>query len=398
MKFKKLIAISVTAALAAFAAAALSGCGDKPDPHEGQVKVVFSLEGAKFKNMTEPVAYYYPFEEGTENLIKDPETLTGESMVRENYNFKGWYRTKTVDGDKVTYSDKWDFDTDKVGADGVTLYACWRQYSYDVGYLDDGGEFVSFGAPTYVYDSDESSYKFDEDSFYRNYSIWYDDDGNAYTATHVLRDGDGNVWDPDFTHPRGDEDMSVRVIADYIKGEYTLVGSADELKETGNTDNIYLTADIDFKGGDYKGFTAYSGKFVGNGHTISNFNIKYSSDNSDLVTDDDLDGRNLLCISLFGRSVGAEISDVKFENVALDVNTANSRIAGIYAAPLFVTAYGCSVDNVEFGGTFKVTGLPKDFDESDLHIVTDQAFCAGEDNDITDSKFAAEYIPFKRPV
>ncbi len=391
MKIKRLLITLCAAAIGAGAAVALVGCnGEEVDPHEGQVKVVFSLEGASFKNMTEPVVYYYDFEDGTENLIKDPTSLTGEELAMANYNFKGWYRTKTVDGNKTTYSDKWDFETDKVGDDGVTLYACWRQYSYDAGYMKNGN-FVSLKSPMYVYDDNEKTYKFDSNAFFRKYKTWTDDDKQTYTATRLLYDESGNPWDPDFEHPRGDADLSVRVVVGYVKGSYKLVGTAAELEAAGNSDNIYLTNDIDFKGAEMKSFSGYTGTFDGNGHTLKNFSVKYSSANSDLVTDDDLDGRNLLCISPFGRTNGATVKNVNFENVTVDVKTSNSRISNIYVAPLFVKANNSTFENIKYTGTVKVSELPSDFAPDKLHVVTDAAVYLGEKNTSNNVVFDIKY-------
>lgn len=376
---------------------ALVGCSGETE-RKG-VKVVFNLEGATYRNMTEPIVYYYEFTPGTENLIKDPYELSGEEYERTNYNFKGWYRTKTVDGDTVTYSDKWDFETDKVTDDGVTLYACWRQYVFDPGRLDDDGNFVSFSSPSYVYDINPSSWKFDIDNFTAlNSSIYDEGEDSFYTFTGVIKDIDGNAWDENYEHPRGDEDQAVKVVAEYIKGDYTIVRTAAELKSaTSNSANIYLMDDIDFENGTFGGFSAYSGEFDGNGKTVKNFSLSY--DRGATVSDDDLDGNGLACLSIFGRASDATVKDVSFENVTVNIDLDYSRILHVYLAPLFVTMNGCTVDNVSFTGTFTCTRLPNGFTADKLHVVSDSLYYlqTGENSmtnigniDIADS--TAEYF------
>ena len=370
---KKICTAAVLLLLAAVALVALVGCQGDTGERTG-VKVVFNLEGATYRNMSEPVVYYYKFAPGTENLIKDPFALTGNEYTKTNYNFKGWYRTRTEENGTVTYSDKWDFATDKVTDDGVTLYACWRQYILEAGMLDDDGNFVSFGEPKYVMDDKPSSWTFDKDEFAYEHDKVYAEDGGVYSFTGVFKDVDGNVLDGDITHPRGDTDETVKIVAEYIEGDYTVVGTASELKSAvSNSANIFLKNDIDFGGGTFGGFSAFSGEFNGNGKTVKNFSLSY--DRGATVTDSNLlDGTGLICLSIFGRAKNAVVKDVRFENVSVDIDLDYSRINYVYLAPLFVTMENCKMNNVAFTGTFTCTRLPDGFTPDRLHVVTDRMY------------------------
>ena len=68
-------------------------------------------------------------------------------------------------------------------------------------------------------------------------------------------------------------------------------------------------------------------------------------------------------LSLFGNADGAKVENVKFENVTFDVNTTFNLTAGIYVAPLALTAKNSEFKNVTFDGTLKVSALPNGFDE-----------------------------------
>lgn len=108
----------------------LAGCDDVVQ-YEG-VKVVFMLEGGTFQNGEGSVVYYYQFPEGAQNLIRPLEDFASDDddLVKNGYDLEGWYLTKKTDKDgNVSYTDKWNFDTDTVDAEGVTLYACWKKTS-----------------------------------------------------------------------------------------------------------------------------------------------------------------------------------------------------------------------------------------------------------------------------
>ena len=107
--------------------ATLASCGDSTRDFDGKVKVIYHLEGGIYQNCEQPVIQYYGFDEGSSNLIVDLSTLSGQSIIRTGYTLEGWYTKKTGEGDQVSYEDKWDFETDKVTASGVTLYAKWKK-------------------------------------------------------------------------------------------------------------------------------------------------------------------------------------------------------------------------------------------------------------------------------
>ena len=139
--------------------------------------------------------------------------------------------------------------------------------------------------------------------------------------------------------------------------------------------------DIDFGGEKFAGFGNYRGTFNGNGYTIKNFSLDYASgrdglvSNSNLENDGNHNGRNLLVLSLFGNVDGATVENVKFENVTFDVNTTFTTTAGIYVAPLALTAKSSVFKNVSFGGTLTLTNLPSNLDrDKDLYIAASPCY------------------------
>lgn len=357
-----LILISAVFAVALCSLIVLSGCKKEVD-YSGMVKVVYELEGGKYQNC-ENMTHYYAFEAGSQNLIKEPASFAKKEFVREGYTLEGWYKQKIVSDDGVTYIDKWNFESDKVGDGGIVLYAHWQKnvkFSYNVCYRDGDAKLQSLG----TYDVDEGM-KFKD-------HINYAKKRAGYTAIGFL-DEDGNPWDEDFKHPGGEEDLTINVLVNYIEGDFELVSTLRQLKSSKNK-NIYLLDDIDFGGEEFFGFDNYNKKFYGNDHKIFNFRLKSSSSKDSLITDSDLGEQGgILCVSLFGNIKNAEIKDLKIENVTVEIDTGLSLTKSIIVAPLCVKATNSKITGVTFSGEYKAVKLPSGFDKAAIVTVCDAAY------------------------
>ncbi|HBF15302.1 MAG TPA: hypothetical protein DDW30_06430 [Clostridiales bacterium] len=336
------------------------GCGKGGSDYSDCVKVVYELEGGIYQNCERAVTQYYRFDGGA---ISPPDKLSGEEIKRTGFVLQGWYKTRTVAADgTVTYSEPWDFTRDTVGAEGVTLYACWKKeirYTFDICYRDENG------AVTVI-----NSYAVDAGEAFDDY-LDYADTRAGYTFTGQYRDADGNPLTADFRHPGGDTETSVQVFCDYIKGEYAIVRTAAELRAKKNA-NIYLMNDIDFGGGEFSGFGDYKGTIEGNGYTVSNFRLTY--DVNDLVTDDDLDSEGgILRVALFRNVSGATVRNVTFSDFTVIVDTGLTKTKRIYVAPLCLKATGATFENVTVSGEWSVKKLPQDSFEADgrLTVITE---------------------------
>lgn len=352
------------------------GCGGGGKNVEGMVKVVYYLEGGVYRNCTDQLVLYYGFEAGTENKLKDPGAADKKDrpkaddanarVTRDGYVLDGWYRVKREDGDEVDYADKWNFQTDKVGAEGVALYAKWVPqilFSYNVCYLDEDGNKVVLGSYT-VSEGD----KFEDARNFR-------DNRPGYTALKGYYDADGSPWDESFVHPGGDTDMAIDVFVKYEKGVFVQVYTAEDLIKN-RTKDIMLMADIDFEGKEFAGFGDYKKIFRGNGHTISNFKLKY--DQSAYTNDSELgDEGNVLCIALFGNMNDATVQDVTFEGFEIDIKIDYSLLRKIIVAPLCVKAEDSAVNNVTVDCVYTFTKLPSRLDKNDsdqFTVVADKAY------------------------
>lgn len=364
-KITVLISILILATLAIL----LFGCNANVFVNmDGKTKVIFELEGGVFQNCKGQVTYYYDIPESGEMLIYSPQTISSRDVTRNKYNFKGWFKTKTVKGNNAVYSDEWDFKTDTIDEKGVTLYAKWEpliKHTYEVCYLDENNEKVVLG----VYDQVTQGSKFVD---WDNYAI----KRIGYTVLGFT-DEDGNPWDSNFTHPGGEEPTAVSVYVNYIKGIYKVVETGEQLVNAlTRSTNIYLKADVDCKYVDKDSdgkavihelkFNNYKGTFIGNGHTVSNFEVWYTARKDDLGED------KITYASILGNAEGAIVTDVTFDNVLLDFSTSLSTTKGICIAPLSTSLTECTLTNVSVNNmTIKINKLPSNLPEDTITIISD---------------------------
>lgn len=357
----------------------LSGCS-KEESYEGMTKVVFELEGGVYQNCTLPVINYYDVEEGSSTLIYELGKFSMKEVQRSGYVFQGWYKTKETVNDNVTYSDKWDFETDLISTDGITLYAYWKkaiQHTYNVCYKDENNQTVVLGTYEVEYSAD------DKDWMKFNDYIQYANNRYGYTAISYV-DENGNPWNEDFEHPLGDENLAINVYVKYIEGEYKLIKTAEDLIKYKNQ-NIYLLNDIDM-GGKTFSFGDYKKDFQGNNFTISNFSVNYNEKESGLIQDFDEPTKKSLCVSIFGSLDGANIENVKFENVSVVISTGYTKTFKIYVSPLSTKITESTIKNVSINGSYDYTNLPNNFDINEsLIYVTDKLAYIIDDKSIIEN-------------
>lgn len=342
----------------------LAGCGNSTRNFDDKVKVIYHLEGGIYQNCEQPIIQFYDFDEDTSNLIVDPSTLSGQTIMRSGYTLEGWYTEKTGEGDNVSYSGKWDFANDKVTSSGITLYAKWKPnitYTYEICYRDETDNSVhTLG-----------SYEVNEgDTFNTYYATFYGNKRYGYTALNGLYTENDEPWDESFTHPGGETDTAVRVFLHYIEGNYVLVDSARKLLTNKNA-NLYLTCDIDFEGDAFSGFGDYKGTILGNGFAIKNFTLSYDNSKNGLVTDPDLNTEGgLLCISLFSSLSGATIKDITFSDFTIDIKAGYPGTKMILVAPLSMKMQNSTLTNVSVtNATVTCTQVPSGFDKATSLIV-----------------------------
>ena len=329
----------------------LVGCGKNQKEPDG-IKVVYELNGGVFQNCTLPIKQYYEFDSDTKRLIKSPETLSKSSILKSGYTLEGWYKDSN-------FNYKWDFSKDEVPLEGITLYAKWNKdvkYTYNVCYYDENNEIKVLG-----------TYEVKEGEVFEDWRGFAGDRKN-YTPIKFLNE-EGELWDETFTHPGGEQNVSINVFVEYIEGDFELVSTAKELKNA-RTKNIYLLNDIDL-GGEEFSFSSYSKIFKGNGYTIKNFKVNVIGNKTSGV-DDHLDSSvKSVYGSLFGNLNNATISDVTFEDVKFIIDIGYDLISKVYVNPLCVNMTNSTINNVSITATYSCSKLPNNFDLNNLVVTTE---------------------------
>lgn len=306
-----------------------------------------------FKARGYNVAVNYDFQGGTVNnkgsvriLVKENSKLPAPKVgsggigvpAKEGYSFKGFYVAETDkdgnvlrdDNDNIIVSDtEWDFKADTVENKEVTLCAkWWDNYKIVLHYGDNYKNEAQVdlprnvdGSPIGVY---ESSLKV-KDFTFLSYNLIKDSTNEAtaiekypYDFSSIVSEGDS---------------LNIDVWGKSLDGNYILVSAAKDLSisSVGEQTNYYLLDDIDMAGKVYddeksniKLPKSYSGKFIGNGHTISNFTINLK------VLDKTYDS-----FGLFRKlGDGAEISDVTFKDITLSYDISDASITSYHLGML----------------------------------------------------------------
>lgn len=388
MKKLKLFGIITVLLLAA---AVVAGCSNAAAEYKNNLRVVYELEGGVYGNSTRPVDFYYNYARGGEYAIGDIEKVSNKKVTRTGYFIEGWYTQRTETDGVVTYDGKWDFEKDKVTfeADGkvsyggktgdenlVRLYACWAtnvSYEYNVGYVDDNGSFVKLATVETLVDIPFGEEKSTIEKKELDKREGYTSLGRYYKYDAAAEGGKGEELTDDFVLEQSKEDVSLDIVADYIKGDYRVVREAKDITSNASVDKkanrmLYLMNDVDF-GGATVDFKIYNG-IKGNGHKLSNFTIRVI----DRKTEGNFDGSEnyFVEVSMFGDIDGGEITDVTVENVSIGVRAQGDRIRQVYFAPLCMRAKNAKLANVTFTATKFV--VFSDHELSDADYFKDSEF------------------------
>ena len=364
-------AIGIAFIISLFSLALFAACKEVnyDEKFSDKAKVIFELEGGRYLNSTTSVSHYYDLVDGKCKITPlEDKSFSEEGVTRDGgFELEGWYRTKTIVNGEAEYSDRWNFDTDTVGKEGVTLYAKWNSpivYSFDFVYFDENG--VEHIANSYKVNAGN---KFGD--IYKNDILTYANGYANHTAIAVYYDAEHKIpFDDSVAHPGGEESTAVKLYVEYIDGVYSVVKTAAQLTLARSKD-IYLLANIDM-GGKALSFDNFNGKtLIGNGYTISNFTVNYTVPKSrnDLPDDFEDASKKALCVAIFGNVEGATIKDVTFEGVTFVVDTFSTVMDKIYVAPLAAGATDSTFENVKVKGTF---GYTSQTDATKIVFVTDK--------------------------
>ncbi len=361
MKLKKIICL-VTLCLSLF----LVSCSRKDQNYldKGYTSVVkFDFNGGIMTNAVTDIDDSIKYAYEPNSFICDPTTLPSCTLKKKGFDFLGWYKDEAC-------SEPWDFKTDKIHEDSITLYAKWGtsiHYTYTLCYIDEATKEVK-SLYTYTVEADEVFTDFLNRANTRE----------NYTAFGLYKDQEfKEPWDESFKHPGGDKSLDIKIYVQYIPGTYTLVSTYEQLMNAKG--NIYLLNSIDCGGKILDFGREFQSELQGNGYTISNFKIEGAN-------------RLIAKYSIFESLLdGAKIENVTFDTATIEIPVRSYYELGI--GGLAGEAEGAVViSNVTIKNSKIVIPAGLKIEESVMNIKTDVAVYDVEaDSNLTIENFVSNY-------
>ena len=339
-----------------------TGCGAEETPYtlndaEGfNVSVKFDANGGTFTTNTPVIVDSFNLSQIKTNgegksqiaLIPPESEARGNNKyeaVNNGYFLAGWYKECTVqegnDGQKTyTYAGKWDFEKDLLELDPkgsysatapvMTLYAAWVPLFEIEYYALETGELLTTVSYNPAQQNEIVLPIWDETTGALDMKDVPARDGFTYTGIYLDAAGSQSVKTKSLTHS-GKVDMTtataenatMKLYVSWKEGKWFRIQNAQQFVKNASLDGCYeIMADLDFADEIWPTVFMYgnfTGKILGNGHTISNVSVEQTD-------------TARTAAGVFGKlAETAVISDLKLSNVEFIIKN-GSRAAG--------TAYG----------------------------------------------------------
>lgn len=354
----------------------ITGCSQELSPYQindGEdytVSVKFDANGGFFATNTSVIVDSYNISQlskdssGNVNLtLLSPDNavrgIDAYTATNPDHFLAGWYAQRTETADGYTYSQKWDFETDRLTVPAgeytaaepvLTLYAVWVPMFEIEFYALDSGELLN----TYTFNPtttdeilvphwDEETgaikmYDFPARDGYTFNGVYYDAAGTqAVDTAAVVHPGVVDAATGTAQAP------SMKLYVDWVEGEWYHIYNAEQFLDNASVSGNYVIhADLDFEGEIWPTSLMhgnFSGTIQGNGHTMKNITVEQTN-NSKVNT------------GMFGSlTETAAISDLTFENVTVTIK-GGTRVAG----SSFGLLAGVVSDNAKLEGVKIVNG------------------------------------------
>ena len=251
-----------------------------------------------------------------------PSQPTTAEPVLAGHHVDGYY-VKNADG---TERD-WNFETDRVTED-LTLYTRWKpDYAVKVMYGDRLEQSYSLEV------SEDTALNSLRQTSWTGHTFYGFYEDAAFTRPLTFP----------FTPDVSAETPTVTVYARYLEGTYTVIRTAADFGSAIQPGvNYYIDADVDLTGLNIRLPETYSGRFIGNGHTIRGISVTRTQD------------RTSESYGLFSRILGkAVFENITFADVSVRVDlsyTSNEKLSQIGALAGSVDT-GATFTNVQITGS-----------------------------------------------
>lgn len=334
------------------------GCGAEDTPYEindadnYNVSVKFDANGGTFTTNTPVIVDSYNLSQVKQNgegkaeiaLIPPESEARGKNKfeaVNNGYFLAGWYKECTVtegsDGQKqYTYSGKWDFEADLLEVDPngsyssatpvMTLYAAWIPLFEIEYYALDTGELLTTVSYNPTENGDITLPVWDENTGALDMNDIPAREGFTFTGLYLDAEKTQMVQSETLAHSgtvdlttATAENATMKLYVDWKEGSWYRIYNAQQLTKNANPDGCYeILADLDFTDEIWPTVFMYgnfTGKILGNGHTISNVSVE-QTDTAKTAA------------GVFGKlAEDAAISDLKLTNVEFIIKN-GTRAAG----------------------------------------------------------------------
>ncbi len=356
---KKIKLFGILFLIAACAMCVFVGCGSST-AYNG-IKVTYKLCGGTYLNGEDEVTLYYQFPANAKRLIKDlpVDGDKNSELTNLGYVLDGWFTDET-------YTTQWDFSTDVVGDEGVTLYAKWKkeiEYLYVIGY-DDNGKFTKVSSidanRNVVFEKNLSDIR----------KAASKREGYTLIPESVRLAEEDKVYFDEKGHIKESEtNVLIKVYVDYIEGDYILLYSAKDFSfesdVKGQGKSLLLMNDIDFNGEklessfrdafslnesgkpNFLGIHSYDPEGKGVAYSLKNYSIECVKNGK---------VKEPMAVGIFGKISGVtendevktpiKISNVNFENVKVEVKILDS-ITRFYVSSFAESITGAEITNVK---------------------------------------------------
>lgn len=302
--------LAVTAVLAV-------GCGAEETPYEindaenYNVSVKFDANGGTFTTNTPVIVDSFNISQAKTNgegkaqiaLIPPESEARGKNKFEAVYNgyfFAGWYKECTVtdgsDGQKqYTYAGKWDFENDLLELDPngtyssaepvMTLYAAWIPLFEIEYYALETGELLTTVSYDPTEHGDITLPVWNETTGALDMNDIPEKDGFTFTGLYLDAEGKELVQTETLAHcgtvdmaTATAENATMKLYVDWMEGTWYRITNAQQLVKNADLNGSYeIMADLDFTDEIWPTVFMYgnfTGKILGNGHTISNIAIE----------------------------------------------------------------------------------------------------------------------------
>ena len=376
---KKLIFLCL---LLVMTVAVLAGCGD-PNPYQVNdgmnhtVSIQYDANGGSFTSVNSPVLVDSYDITGLKTnaagmvelpLLNPAHESRGDdakNAQKNGYFLVGWYQERTevtdANGNKTyTYAKPWDFENGRVSVDPgkdytakepvLTLYAAWAPL-FEIEYYalgsDEAMKTVTINPNEGL---DVKVPVWNEETGALDMKDFPEKEGYTFTAAYYDSQKTQAVDTETVTHPgvinKDDATVSggkLKLYLDWKEGKWFKITTAQQFIKAFSPSGCYeILADLDFTGKTWPTTLMYgnfTGTIQGNGHTISNVELKQTSNNK-------------MNCGLFGTvAEGACLENITFENITFSVE-AGTRLQGA-AYGLFAgsVSENANVQNVMITGS-----------------------------------------------